>query len=279
MDSMTVDTTLTAAPGEAALALRPPLLRPRARSPRASLLPTISLVRVLDEDPDLGADVAPEEWELAARHAVAPSHLIERGPWQYAPDPCPGSLGAIILQGLVIVRVSVGARAHVELLGEGDVISPWVGLGPDATVPSITSARVVSPVRVALLDRGFALRTARWPEIHATLVQRLIQRARRLSLQSAINALSRTEERLELTFWTLASRFGRVTPAGYTLHLRLSHAQLAEMVAASRPSVSHALSGLRQAGRIICTERHSWLLCGPPPAKLAPIAQQIGQRP
>lgn len=233
-------------------------------------------VRVLEEDPDLGSGLDPEQWEVAVRHAVAPAFTVGRGPWSFRPAPDPSALGAVILRGLVVVRIAVETRAHVELLGEGDIISPWAGSGSELTVPSVMSARAVTPVRLALLDRGFTLRTARWPEIHAVVVQRLVMRARRLGLQSAINALARTEERLELTFWILAYRFGRVTPRGYELDLRLSHAQLAEMVAASRPSVSHALSRLRQAERILRVDRHRWLLRGGPPQKLSPLAQQAG---
>lgn len=233
-------------------------------------------MHVLEEDPELGAGIDPEQWRLALRQAVAPEYTLGRGPWNFRPLPDPGSLGAVILHGMVTVRIAVDTRAHVELLGEGDVIGPWAGIGADLAVPSVISARVVAPVRLALLNRSFALRTARWPELHAGVVQRLVLRSRRLSLQSAINALARTEERLEMTLWLLAYRFGRVTPRGYELDMRLSHAQLAEIVAASRPSVSHALSGLRQAGRIICTDRHSWRLCGPPPEKLGVLAPQAG---
>ena len=73
---------------------------------------------------------------------------------------------------------------------------------------------------------------ARWPEVHAALIQRCIERSRRLSLQSAINALPRIEERVEVTLWELASRFGRVTPDGIVVDLPISHSQLADIVAA-----------------------------------------------
>lgn len=236
-------------------------------------------VRVLEADPDLGAGIAPDEWETALRHAVAPVHVVSRGPWSFTPAPDQGSMGALILEGLVLVRIDTGARAHLELLGEGDVMSPWVGMGPDLALPTVITSRVTSTVRLTLLDRTFSLRTARWPEIHAAIVQRLIDRARRLSLQAAINSLPRTEDRLELTLWTLAYRFGRVTPNGYMLVLRLSHSQLAEIVAASRPSVSNSLSSLREAGRVLRPEPHHWLLCGPPPERLGVLAQQTGLEP
>jgi CRP/FNR family cyclic AMP-dependent transcriptional regulator len=137
----------------------------------------------------------------------------------------------------------------------------------------------VSKARVAVLDRPFAIRTARWPEIHAGLIQRLITRTRRLSLQSAINALARVEERLEVTLWELAYRFGRVTPDGIMLDLPLTHSQVAEMVAAQRPSVSTAFTRLQDHGRLVHAARHRWLLIGEPPPTLSSLEQQTGLAP
>jgi CRP/FNR family transcriptional regulator, cyclic AMP receptor protein len=162
------------------------------------------------------------------------------------------------------------------MLGQGDVVSPWVGTGAELSAPSVVTASVVSRARVALLERGFALRTARWPEIHAALIRRCIDRARRLSLQSAINALPRIEERVEVTLWELAYRFGRVTPDGILVELPISHSQLADIVAAQRPSVSTAVVRLEDHGRIVRTARRTLLLRGEPPEMLSSLARQTG---
>jgi CRP-like cAMP-binding protein len=231
---------------------------------------------VLDADPDLAATIPAEHRLSATRHSVAPVMSFSRGPWSFTPPGDAGGLGALVLEGLILVRIEVADRCHGELLGEGDVISPWVRVGPEVMVPTTVSARVVSPVRVALLDRSFTMRTARWPEIHAGIVHRLILRSRRLSLQSAINSIPRTQQRLELTLWHLAHRYGRVTSGGLKLSLPLSHAQLAEIVATQRPSVTIALARMQEDGRLIRTGPHQWLLTGPSPAELAPLAEQCG---
>jgi CRP-like cAMP-binding protein len=192
---------------------------------------------------------------------------FERGPFFFRP-PDEG-LGALILEGLILVRVEIaGIRANVELLGPGDVSSPWLGMGAAPTPPCVVTARVLTRLRLALLDRGFVLRTARWPEIPAALMRRLVLRSRMLSMQSAINSLPRIEERVELTLWQLAYRFGHVSRDGIKLHLPLAHTQLAEMVCAQRPSVSTALTRLRSRGRVAMISRHQWLLIGSPPAQL-----------
>ena len=109
------------------------------------------------------------------------------------------------------------------------MVSPWVGNAEELAIASVVNAAVVAPLRVALLDRGFALRTARWPEIQAALFRRLMLRTRRLSLQAAINAVSRVEERLELTLWEMAHRFGRVTPEGFATARKKCQRRIAEL--------------------------------------------------
>jgi CRP/FNR family transcriptional regulator, cyclic AMP receptor protein len=232
-------------------------------------------VRVLDEDPDLGAGLAPEDWQEAAAAALAPVFVHPAGRWQFSAPVDKDGVGLLVLTGVILIRVDLGERAHIDVLGEGDVISPWTGLGPDLAVRADVSSSVVSDLRAALLDRSFIMRTARWPEIQAALMQRLIARSRRLSLQSAINGLTRTEERVELTLWQLASRFGKVTRDGYKLSLRLTHNQLAEIVAAQRPSVTTALVRLEQAGRLH-RNHDEWILPGEPPPRLKPLAGQRG---
>jgi CRP-like cAMP-binding protein len=237
---------------------------------------TSRAVRVLDADPDLGVGIPREQWDLARSASAAPAFDFERGPWRFEPPPERGSFGALIVEGLILIRIDAGNRSHIEMLGPGDVTSPWVGRGAELSTPSVVTASVVASARVALLDRRFALRTARWPEIHAALLQRCIARAHRLSLQGAINALPRIEERVEVTLWELAYRFGRVTREGIVLDLPISHSQLADIVAAQRPSVSTAVVRLGDEGQISRTGRRTWLLRGSPPEMLSALARQSG---
>jgi CRP/FNR family transcriptional regulator, cyclic AMP receptor protein len=233
-------------------------------------------VRVLEVDPDLGAGIDPAEFQVAMGLSVAPEFAFEPGPWEFSPPPERGGFGALIVEGMIVIRIDAGERSHIEIMGEGDVASPWVGSGSELSTPSMVTALVLARARVALLDRRFALRTARWPEIHAALIQRCIDRARRLSLQAAINALPRIEERVEVTLWGLAYRFGRVTPEGIQVKLPISHSQLADIVAAQRPSVSTAVVRLEDQGRLERVERRTWLLRGEPPEMLTSLSRQTG---
>ena len=245
------------------LGVRTPVTGSANRRPYASA----RTVQLLELDPELGAGIAPAQRSAATSQAVAAVLAFNRGPWRFRPREN-GGLGAFVLEGLILVRVEfAGIRAHVELLGEGDMISPWYGVGRRASAPCVVTARVISNLKLALLDRGFAERTARWPEIHSALMQRLLDRSRMLSVQSAINSLPRVEERLAITLWQLAGRFGRVTPDGIRLHLPVTHSQLAEIVCAQRPSVTTAIARMRDQGQVVLTARHQWLLRGDPAAQ------------
>jgi CRP-like cAMP-binding protein len=239
----------------------------------------LPLVRVLEADPDLGAGIDPSEAELASVAAVAPAFELRRGPWSFFPRPERGALGALIVSGLVMIRLQAGRRGHVELLGDGDVISPWVRSDEELMIPSVVNAEALSMVRIALLDRRFALRAARWPEIQGALIHRLIDRSRRLSLQAAINSLPRIEERLEATLWALADRLGRVTPNGTVLTMPITHSLLAELIGAQRPSVSLALGRLQAAGTVLRTSRDTWILRGHMPEILLSLERQTGLQP
>jgi len=224
-------------------------------------------VRVLDVDPDLGARIAEPEAAAAADAAVAAAVRLERGPWTEMPRRVdPGALGFLVLDGLLTCTVRVAGRANVELLGRGDVLRPW--MSNEGTVPQQVRWHVLIPAQLAWLDRDFAVRTGRWPEIGASLVERLVVRARHLLFQRAASALPRVDERLLLVLWDLADRWGKVGVDGVRLPLPLSHSLLASIVGAQRPSVTTALGRLRRE-ELVHQIPGGWLLLGEPPRELA----------
>ena len=58
----------------------------------------------------------------------------------------------------------------------------------------------------------------------------------------------------------LASRRGRVTPGGVVLSLPLTHATLAQLVGARRPSVTAAFGELAREGICVPRGQGTWLL-------------------
>src|SRR4249920_4166328 len=106
------------------------------------------VARVLELDPGLGAGIPEAERPLAVGASLAPTFDFDRGPWRFAPRPDPGGFGALLLEGLIVIRIHAETRSHIELLGEGDVVSPWVGTGQELTLPTVVTASVVSRARV-----------------------------------------------------------------------------------------------------------------------------------
>ncbi len=107
-----------------------------------------------------------------------------------------------------------------------------------------------------------------WPQLGVELFNRGTRRAHHLAVALAIAHHQRVEDRLLLTLWHLAERWGKVTPDGIVVPLPLSHQRLAEIVGAHRPSVTTAMGALAKAGRVSRRDDGNWLLHGDPPEKL-----------
>jgi hypothetical protein len=236
-------------------------------------------VRVLDVDPDLGANLRGTELERAKECLVARVYNARPGPWEIrAPVAEAGTFGVLVLDGLVGLRTALEGRATLELVGRGDLLQPWVQLGSEITVPPEAGWSIFEPSRMILLDRRFAQIAAEWPEVIGALMHRLVVRSRRLCYQLAVNKSPRAEDRVLYTLWALADRWGRVTEEGVVLRLTLNHEKLAELVSAQRPSVSTALSRLRAEGRLAYS-RGSFILCGGPPTTVTELRRQVALGP
>ena len=89
-----------------------------------------------------------------------------------------------------------------------------------------------------------------FPQITQALLRRAGRRIADAGALRAITSQPRLEVRLVLLLWHLATRWGRVEPAGIRLCLPLTHRMLGRLVAAERPSISHALKRLADAGLV-----------------------------
>jgi CRP-like cAMP-binding protein len=181
-------------------------------------------------------------------------------------------IGLWVLDGLLIRRVGVDGRFGAELLGDGDLLRPWQGEDIDSTLAPTTGWRVIECARLAVLDASAAHRLARYPALTGAVAARALNRARSLAIMMAIVHHARTEVRLHMLLWHLADRWGRVRADGVTLPLQLSHAVLADLVAAQRPSVTVALKKLGER-KLIRPLVEGWLLCGEPPGELLELQE------
>ena len=237
-----------------------------------------SLCHVLIEDPGLAEAIPPAHRQQAMEECIAKAMPIAPGRWSGKRSPIGhDGIGLLVLRGLLIRRVGIDGRFGAELLGEGDLLRPWQGQDVPPTLPRTTGWRVLEPTRVALLDMRAARRLARYPELTARLVGRALERSRNLAVNMAIVHQPRVDVRLHMLFWHLADRWGRVGSGGVTVPLRLTHAVLADLVAARRPTVTSALSELAERGLVRPVDA-AWALSGEPPGELLELGEVAVER-
>jgi CRP/FNR family transcriptional regulator, cyclic AMP receptor protein len=233
-------------------------------------------IRVFEHDRRLVAGLAGRERDLALHRGVADSEILDLGEWLPPTQEELGgdAFGVLVLDGVLMRTISFSGLDSPELLGPGDLLRPWQD-GAGGSLEFATEWRAVERAMVAWLDERFARRVSPFPCVTATLLERSVQRAWWLSAQVAIAHVRRAEPRLLLLFWHLADRWGRVTPAGVELPLRLTHAAVAQLACMRRPTVSTTLGQLADAGEIRRNADGTWLLTGSPPALTPPSARSL----
>jgi CRP/FNR family transcriptional regulator, cyclic AMP receptor protein len=224
---------------------------------------TPRICHVLREDIDLAEAIPLDRREQAIEDCTAREIALPSGPWAEPAGLAADAVGYMVLEGLLLRRISIEGRFAVELLGECDLLRPWQ---PEDTQTLQMKARwyVVDPVRLALLDGRFTRQLGRYPELAGRLFERAVRRSRRLVVNMAIVHQARVDDRLHMLFWHFAGRWGRVRGDGVLLPLRLTHTVLADLVAARRPTVTTALSDLSKRGLIRPVD-DGWLLLGEAP--------------
>jgi hypothetical protein len=223
-------------------------------------------VIVLEADRGLCDVVDPQRAGRARAASLAATEARRAGSWDAAGDAALArdGFGLLVLDGVLVRRVGIDGRFGAELLSAGDLLRPWQHDGEAGALPFEMTWRIVAPLCFAILDRAWVVRMAPFPEVAAELVGRALERSRRLATLMAIAQQPRLDQRVWLLFWELADRYGRVHPDGVHIDLRLTHEVISHLVAARRPSVSTALSGLAARG-ILRREGGGWVLGGPPP--------------
>jgi CRP/FNR family transcriptional regulator, cyclic AMP receptor protein len=243
-----------------------------------------NVIRVADFDPDLFSELGDDRGRAEDR-AVARQVKLEPGDWSYkGPGDASsvfeearderGSLGLLVLDGLLWRETCIGNDSGVELVGPGDLLRPWVRPIPDSELLAEGSWTVLRPSSVAVLDRRFAIAVARWPSITARLIDRTILRSRWLTFLLAICHVRNLKKRVLLVMWHFGDRWGRMSSTGVIVPLRLPHRMLAQLVGARRPSVTTALAALKEEGLLVERDDGSWLLPGEIPDDLRVAYEQ-----
>jgi CRP/FNR family cyclic AMP-dependent transcriptional regulator len=235
------------------------------------------LTPLLDVDPDLGRLLNHDRArEAYAELGVRLSH-IQRGPWdaERLATAHPEHVGLLLLDGVIAREVLISDTVSTELLGSGDLIRPWRDGEESRLLALEIRWTVLADARMAVLDRRFAARLARFPEVNAILLDRVTERAQRMAVSQAISQMNGVDRRLLALFWHLAERWGRMARDGVAVPMALSHRVLAQLVGARRPTVSTALAELADRGELVRRDDGTWLLTGEPIGIPTPEVERI----
>jgi len=231
---------------------------------------TGDVMSIVDADDDLAALLDEDARERARRDALTRVRRLSPGAWDAGAAVEPGThhRGFLVVDGLLSREVDVLGRGCVELIGPGDVLRPWRWDESGMHVRAEIGWQVLEHTRLAVLDHGLVTRMVPWPELGVELFSRGIRRAHQLAVALAIAHHQRVDDRLLLTLWHVAERWGRVGRDGIVVDLPLSHQRLADLVGAHRPSVTSALGELARSGALSRRDSGEWLLHGAPPEQL-----------
>jgi hypothetical protein len=219
-------------------------------------------VRLLEAEPDFGRFLTDDD-RRELRALTLPVLHLARGETEIAASRVDRqAFGVLVLDGMLLQRLAVAGHEGMRLIGPGDVLA--VEEPRLSTVVSACGRRAGADTRLAVLGGDFLNAARRWPALIAGLHARSAEQAERISAQLAICQLPRVTDRLLATMWMLAETWGRVTPAGVTLPLALTHGAFGALVGARRPTVSLAMAELAERGAIV-RQRASWLLLERPP--------------
>jgi CRP/FNR family transcriptional regulator, cyclic AMP receptor protein len=223
----------------------------------------VRVFQLLDCDPRLAEGLSAEERAMAARSLPVQAAVLKKGRWDPGPGPPePGQLGFLVCQGLLVRRVEVDRGRSVELLGRGDLLRPWQ---EDASSFCLASWEVLEATTLVVLGPAVSRGLGGWPAITSNLMERAVTRSRASTAAAAISSIVGLEERLLILLWHLAERWGEPAGKGIRIPIGLPHRLLAELVGARRPSVTTALAGLQEEGRLASASNGRWVLRGNPP--------------
>ncbi len=145
-------------------------------------------------------------------------------------------------EGVVALTVihDDGAEVLLGLYGPGQILAGH----PEDTCCIQLYAHAAAKVRIQS-----------WPETvgQAGAAERLRDRLRHLEAWAAMQARPQIEQRLLGILSLLAEQFGRATPRGMVIDVRITHAQLASAVGATRATVTRRIGLLRRRGLLAVT--------------------------
>jgi CRP/FNR family transcriptional regulator, cyclic AMP receptor protein len=219
----------------------------------------MSTVSLLEVDPDLGTWLSTEQQQLARGLRVPTARLAPGSPDLDRVLEGSGAFAVLLTAGMAMHRMEVADRPILRLLGPGDIVVHSRAFRSE--ILGHSTKRVAERVQIAFLGQELLAAARRFPALIVGLHLRLGDQHQRLAIQLGICQLPRVQDRVLALMWLLAESWGRVTPSGTWLPVKLTHRAIGEMVGARRPTVSLAVRDLVEDGSLL-TRADGWLLLG-----------------
>ncbi len=206
---------------------------------------------LLDLDRGLAAALPDGQRERARAALRARTRTLERGAWDAIGDYGDRAswMGLLVTDGFLSRRTTCGEETVGEIVGPGDLLRPW---DHDAEYPVVdgisTTRQVLAAMTIAIIDEDLATRIAAWPQLTVAILARIGRRDRWLALRLLVSQLPGLELRVLYLLWHIAERWGEAGEGVLRIPAPLTHEHIGELIGAQRPSVSNAVSALREKG-------------------------------
>lgn len=201
---------------------------------------------------DLFAGVSDREMEEIAHRTTMRN--VDRGRVIVRPDE-PPEMVYVIKEGRVKVsRYSADGREQIlALLEPGDVIGE-LSLVQEKEVVHVEAFE--DTLVCGMHREDFLGLIQRQPELMLRVMRALAERLRAAEEEIADLVFRNVPGRLASLLLRLAQAYGRATPAGQRLDLRLTHHDIGAMIGATRETVTAVFSRLREEEIIAFDQRH-----------------------
>jgi CRP/FNR family transcriptional regulator len=165
---------------------------------------------------------------------------------------------SIVALGAVhVVRSGPDGRLlGVALLAEGGIFGalPFAASSAEERAEALCDSRVLT-ISTSDLERIAAAQ----PRVSANLLAEVGNRLAATTSRLSGLAFQSVPARLAASLLELAERFGRVTPRGVRIDLRLTHGQLAEMTSTTRETLTKVAGWLRAEGVVTLGRHEIWI--------------------
>lgn len=237
----------------------------RAMSPSvAALHEQAGSVALLEINPDLAADLTPDEVRLALDALVVPTVRIQGGQLDSAVCADDGRvigslIGLLVIDGVAVREMKLGPHVSAQLCGPGDLLE-LRSTRDRRCLPAVATVSVPGTIVLALLDDRILAASRRWPRLGGRLLAQAMGQISDAGAHQAISQLARVDDRILALFWHLADRWGRVLSDGVRIDLPLTHETIGHLIGARRPTVTLGLRALRAAELLQRQVDGAWLL-------------------